>query len=115
VGRRPFQDDNQRVTTQVLVSEVKEGDNAVSEIDGMGAFAVNVKGLRGARDMQDDSIEFDSQIGCGEGHVVGVGQGCQSVTREKGHQEVQGVFLSDIGGFRTAAWAAIITPIVRCE
>jgi len=88
----------------MLVSKkVRRGSNVwrnyvpVSEIDGMGAFAVDVKGLRGARDMQDDSIEFDSQIGCGEGHVVGVGQGCQSVTREKGHQEVQGVFLSDIG------------------
>lgn len=81
----------------------------------MGAFAVNVEGLRGARDMQHDSIEFDSHIGNGEGHVVGVGQSCQSVTWKKSHEEVQGVFLSDVAEFGTAAGAAIITPVVGCE
>jgi len=81
----------------------------------MGAFTVNIKGLRGAGDMQHDSIEFHSRIRSGDGHVLGVGQSCQTVTRKECDKEIQGVFLSDVADRFWATTVAIITPIVGCE
>lgn len=87
--RRAFENNDQGRALQTLVCKIKQGHDALSEVDAGGALAIYIQRLRLSRQFEHNTVEGAAQIGSRDRYALGVRQRTECVPREQCGQEIE--------------------------